>query len=50
MILINAHPVIEALGSAGSGQFGSLGVSWNTVVPEVSQQPPEEDDLGEGGR
>ena len=41
--------VIETLGSAGSGQFGSLGVSWSTTAPEMSHQHVEEDDLGEGG-
>ena len=33
------------LGSAGTGQFGCLGVSWNGPVPETLVPP--EDDLGE---
>ena len=33
------------LGSAGTGQFGSLGVSWNCPAPEALV--PSEDDLGE---
>ena len=45
----HTHTVIEALGSAGSGQFGSLGVSWNTSqAPRLSSHTanPPEDDLG----
>ena len=44
------HTVIEALGSTGSGQFGTLGVSWskNAQVPDLTHTPPphHDDDLG----
>eukprot|EP00731_Ephydatia_muelleri_P025412 Em0017g495a len=39
-----SSPVNVILGSAGTGQFGSLGVSWNCPAPEALV--PSEDDLG----
>ena len=52
------YSVLSGLGSAGSGQFGSLGVSWNSQVPSTLTQnsttskgskavsSQQEDDLG----
>ena len=33
---MHLYSVLSSLGAAGSGQFGSLGVSWNSGAPLVA--------------
>ena len=41
--------VISSLGSAATGQFGSLGVSWNLGAPSLSSEvPPSQEYLVSG--
>ena len=41
--------VISSLGSAATGQFGSLGVSWNSGAPSLSSEvPPSQQYLASG--